>query len=82
MSKKEKNQPVNIYPLFDNLWSHHNSDKIEKVIYRLKELKLQGQYYEEVNMPDVDKTITGLMNDINILKKDKTLLLAAMKNIK
>jgi len=60
-----------VYLKFDNLWSFHNSQTIEKIIHRLKELKLQGQYYSEINMPEIEKIITGLQNDIDILKRDK-----------
>jgi len=63
-----------VYMKFDNLWSFHNSQKIDKVVKRLQELKMQGQYYNEINMPEIEKIMKGLMNDIEILKKDKVLL--------
>ena len=60
---------------FENLWSNYNHQRIDNVLIRLKELKLCGQYYDEINMPDVYKIIIGLRNDIDILKKEKIKLI-------
>lgn len=71
-----------IYPLIDNLWSFHNHRKIDTVMLRLKELKMQGQYYDEINMPEVEKIIKGLRNDVEILKNDKLFLVQENKKLK
>jgi len=79
MSIDQKN---NVYLKFDNLWSFHNNQTIEGIVHRLKELKMQGQYYSEINMPEVEKIITGLRNDIEILKKDKVNLINQINELK
>jgi len=64
-----------IKPTFENLWSHHNNKNITDILKRLEILKMQGEYYQEINMPEVSIIIKGLMNDIEILKKEKLFLL-------
>jgi len=76
----DQKQPV--YLKFDNLWSFHNSQTIEGILHRLKELKMQGQYYSEINMPEIEKIITGLQNDIGILKRDKVNLINQVNELK
>jgi hypothetical protein len=65
----------NIPTNFNNLWSVHNKKNIDEILYKLEELKMQGQYYQEINMPNIKKVISGLINDIETLKNEKLLLM-------
>ncbi len=72
-------EDTKVYETFNNLWSFHNKKQIDVVRRRLVELKTQGQYYDEINMPEVSKIITGLLQDIEVLKKAKVELMNKIK---
>jgi len=52
------------------LWSANKKHYIEEVFLKLKELRYKGEYYEEIGLPKMEILLRGLLQDIEILKRE------------
>jgi len=63
-----------------NLWSSNKKGMIDGIFKNLKALRYKGEYYEEIGLPQIDLVIRGLLQDVDTLKRENTLLKNKLKN--